>query len=254
MIFAAVDIGNTNIKTGIFEDGKLKDFRFFNSINGAESFWNSVADIKAAAISSVVPAFTEAAEAFFKSRFGFKPFIVSIENKFNISINYLTPETLGMDRICSCEGALFLSEQKNKAAGKNRFIITSDLGTATTVNIVNCNNEFIGGLIAPGLFTMAGSLFSNTAQLPDISFGSYSELVGRDTKTAIESGIINSTIGLYKNTFEYLDEKFDAAEIEFFFTGGNARYIQPHVKFKNMLVEELVIYGIKQIFDLNNND
>jgi type III pantothenate kinase len=254
MIFAAVDIGNTNIKTGIFENGKLKVFRFFNSINGAESFWGSVADIKAAAISSVVPSLTKTAEAFFKSRFGFKPFIVSIEKKFNISIKYLTPETLGMDRVCSCEGALFLSEQKSVARGKNRFIITSDLGTATTVNIVNNNNEFIGGLIAPGLFTMAGSLFSNTAQLPDISFGSYAELVGRDTKTAIESGIINSTIGLYKTVLERLEEKYNSPGIDFYFTGGNARLIQPHVKFNNTLVEELVIYGIKQIFDLNNND
>jgi len=254
MIFAAIDIGNTNIKTGIFENGAFKSFNFFNNETAAKNYLKSIMDIKSAAVSSVVPGITNSILEFFNAEFLFTPYIITKDSKFNLKISYDTPETLGIDRICSCEGAVYLLNKKNKTFNSNHYTITSDLGTATTVNIVKNGNEFIGGIIAPGLFTMANSLYKNTAQLPKIEFGDYKELIGKNTIKAIESGIINSTLGLYDKTFEYLENEESAGGIDFFITGGNARHILPHLKREFSFIEELVIYGIKTIYELNRND
>lgn len=254
MIFAAIDIGNTNIKTGIFEDDVFKSFNFFNDESAAKNFLRSVGKINRAAVSSVVPELTARISDFFYTEFGYTPYVITHESRFNLTINYETPETLGIDRICSCEGAVYLLKKQNVQFSPNRYTITSDLGTATTVNIVKNGNEFIGGIIAPGLFTMAGSLYKNTAQLPQIEFGDYHELIGKNTIKAIESGIINSTLGLYNITFEHLKTEKKAEQIDFFITGGNARHIIPHLKSSYVFIEELVIYGIKTIYHLNCHD
>jgi type III pantothenate kinase len=254
MIFAAIDIGNTNIKTGIFQDDVFKSFNFFNDETAAKSYLKSVGAIKTAAVSSVVPILTDSFSSFFIDEFGFAPYVITKDSRFNLTINYETPGTLGIDRICSCEGAVYLLKQKNEAFKPDRYTVTSDLGTATTINIVKNGNEFIGGIIAPGLFTMASSLYKNTAQLPQIEFGDYKELIGKNTIKAIESGIINSTLGLYNITFEHLKQELGAGETDFYVTGGNARHIIPHLKCRFTFVEELVIYGIKNIYNLNRHD
>lgn len=253
MIFTAIDIGNTNIKIGVFINNVFTQFVFFNNLNEAESFLLQL-NLSKAAISSVVPSVTEEIKKFIKDKFGFEPFVITKESIFSFDISYETPDTLGYDRICSCEGALYVIKSKNICAQNNWFVVTTDLGTATTVNIVKNGNEFMGGIIAPGLFTMAKSLYKNTAQLPQIEFGSYSSLIGRSTEKAIESGIINATLGLYDKTIEYLKNEKSASEIFFFLTGGNAEYITNHIKGEFTFIKELVILGIKSIYDLNNNE
>lgn len=254
MIFAAIDIGNTNIKTGIFVDGEFKEFRFFPDFELAKKYILSFDKIDNCAVSSVVPNLTREFSDLFLMVYKFTPYIITINSRFNFDIDYETPGTLGIDRICSCEGALYLSERKGKKEDCNSFIVTSDLGTATTINILQSGKGFIGGIITPGLFTMANSLFKNTAQLPQIEFGDYKELIGKNTSKAIESGIINSTLGLYYMAFNHIKKELLADETDFYITGGNAKHIMPFIKHKFTYVEELIIYGIKTIFELNNYD
>jgi len=251
MIFAAIDIGNTNIKIGIFENDKLKTLNVFGEIDIAEDYLRSVNNLSAAAISSVAPGRTMSITNTMLNELKISPFIIDHKVKLNIKFNYERPETLGTDRICSCEGALSLLQKSGVKFKKNSYLVTSDLGTATTINIVKEGVEFTGGIIAPGLYTMVNSLFENTAQLPKVELKSYKNLIGSSTVKAIESGIINSTLGLYQAVFDHLNKELKARDIYFYMTGGNSKIIAPHLKQKFTLVEELVILGIKTIFDKN---
>ena len=93
-----------------------------------------------------------------------------------------------MDRVCSVVGALELATNQ-KIISENQFLITIDFGTATTINIVSPNKEFIGGLIAPGVNTMLNSLNEKTAQLPLPNLESYQGLIGNSTNSSLISGV-----------------------------------------------------------------
>src|SRR5210317_2215101 len=102
-----LDIGNTNIKAGVFKGENLKDHYVFTDFKLLKSFLNKH-KISSIAISSVVSEKTKIIVELLSASYNFKPFIINNDCKFNMKINYKTPETLGTDRICSTEGALNL--------------------------------------------------------------------------------------------------------------------------------------------------
>ncbi len=103
----AIDIGNSRIKAGRFEKNNLIDFFSFNKIDEVLNFIKTEAGIDIA-VSSVVPEKTKILSEGSKKTKGITPFIISKDLKTNLQINYKTPETLGIDRFCSAEGAFFL--------------------------------------------------------------------------------------------------------------------------------------------------
>ncbi len=155
-----------------------------------------------------------------------------------------------MDRVCSAVGALEIATKKN-IISKDQFLITIDLGTATTINIVSPDKQFIGGLIAPGINTMLNSLNDETAQLPLTKAGSYKGLIGSSTNSSIMSGVITSTIGLINESVNYLYRESKHFPLVFA-TGGNAKIIIPYLKHQLIYEESLVLRGLKVIYDLNN--
>ena len=161
---------------------------------------------------------------------------------------------MGLDRVCSAEGAFSIYKRSKNFDSYNSetFLVSVDLGTATTINIVGYPGEFIGGSIAPGIKTMITSLNLNTAQLPAIDFSSYKGIIGKNTESSIAGGIINSTTGLIEKTFSYLKSELKAKEIITFITGGNAEAVIPYFNFKFNFEKGLVLKGIKAIYDLNN--
>jgi type III pantothenate kinase len=155
-----------------------------------------------------------------------------------------------MDRVCSAAGALEIATGE-KLLTENQYLITIDFGTATTVNIVSPEKEFLGGLIAPGITTMLKSLNEKTAQLPLPDLNTYKGLIGNSTNTSIISGVINSTIGMIGETIDQLSTTSDYNMPIIFTTGGNAKYILPHLNYKVLFDEALVLKGLKVIYDLN---
>src|SRR5690606_9318905 len=145
-------------------------------------------------------------------------------SSFNLKLNYDSLDTLGIDRICSCEGAFYLfrnsSEFQNYDEGT--FLLTIDFGTATTINFIKYPGEFIGGIIFPGIKLMSSALNSNTAQLPLVEISDYKNLIGRTTRQSIASGILHSTLSLINETIVYLRKELNAEKIFVFITGGNA--------------------------------
>ncbi len=249
----ACDIGNTSIKAGLFLNNKIIEFTSFNNLKIFVSHFKSK-EIDQVAISSVVPKLTE--ELIKVSRKFSKPipFIIDIKKKFNLKINYDSLKTLGIDRICSAEGAfgVYKNSDDYKSFNDKSFIISIDFGTATTVNIVKYPGEFIGGIISPGIKMMFDSLNTKTAQLPNVSESDYKDLIGKNTFSSIASGVINSSVGLIEKTIAQLKSEKNAKEVKIFITGGNAERILPFLKFDYEFVRELVLIGVKAVFDINH--
>jgi len=242
----AIDIGNTNIKAGIFDRQKLLDHFIASNFSEIISSLSSC-NITAASISSVVPEKTKLIYEGVKSSFDCKPFIITNNVKFNLKVKYKTPETLGIDRLCSVEGALLSYENLDTGT----YLITIDFGTATTINIVKYPKLFIGGLISPGIKTLFHSLNKQTSQLPELTIDKYKSLIGDDTLTSIASGVVNSTIGLIDKTIKSLLEFSDCKEVIVYATGGMAEKLRGYLKQDVVYDKHLVLRGISAIYDLN---
>ncbi len=246
----AFDIGNTRIKSGVFHEKILSGFRSFKDIIEIEDFLHHSV-FTSAAISSVVP---HKLNKLIKllNKFEIKTFIIDKSVHFNLKINYDSLETLGMDRICSAEGALLLYKNSaNNEQSSNTYLISIDCGTATTIDIVKYPGEFIGGMISPGISMMFDSLNNKTAQLPAVLPTDYKDLIARNTKSSIASGVINSTIGLIERVIQLLKSEMSATEIKLYITGGNAEFILSYLKYEFYYEKGLVLYGIKSIHTTN---
>jgi type III pantothenate kinase len=244
----ALDIGNTNIKSALFDNDSTIDFTIHSDLN---LLYRYISNIHYNQI--IVSSVNKSLERKIIDQLKFDKislFQVDIMHKFNFIIAYETPETLGMDRVCSASGAQSIA-LKNKILSENQYLITIDFGTATTINIISPDKKFIGGSIAPGITTMLKSLKEDTAQLPLAELDWYKGIIGRSTNSSILSGVVTATIGLIKETYVYLEKQSGISPIVFA-TGGNARYMIPYLDFKIIFDEALVLKGLKTIYDLNN--
>ena len=196
----AIDIGNTNVVCGVYDQGSLKGhWRLATD-------WSKTADeygylfvgllqtagiraeqITGAILSSVVPPLTAAFEQMVETYFRQLPLMVSADMDTGLTLAYPNPREIGSDRIV------------NAAAAYARYrcaLIIVDFGTATTFCTVNQSGEYIGGAIAPGLSIAADALFSRTAKLPKVDLARPKTVIGKDTVSSIQSGLIFGYAGL----------------------------------------------------------
>ena len=243
---AVIDIGNTLIKAGFFEGEELiKAERFTH-----DKIDMLIPGLKAESvclISSVVPSAASALHNLLLKE-GIKSEILSREFPFSLKIEYATPETLGIDRLCGAEGAFKLLKREDRHFGENDFILSIDAGTATTVNFIKYPGIFSGGIIAPGITMMFGALNKNTSQLPDVQADEYKNLIGDSTATSIASGVMNSAAGLIDRAVNHLLTNEDAGNIYVYVTGGNAGKIIPFLNFDYKYEPDLVLYGINSVY------
>ncbi|QQS37727.1 MAG: type III pantothenate kinase [Ignavibacteriales bacterium] len=242
------DIGNTRIKSGLFEDTKLMSTDIFSGETEIKNI-SLQENVEAVCISSVSNIKTKLIAELCNEK-GIAPFIISADKPTGLKIDYDTPLTLGNDRLCSVKGALSIQSDKVPISLSD-FIITMDCGTATTINILKGPDAFIGGTISPGISLMFESLHTKTAALPLRTAGALSELIGKSTDTAIISGVINSTIGLLEKIIRYIREDLKAGEINLYVTGGNAEALLNHIKHPYTFEPYLVLHGANRIYQLN---
>ncbi|HUL44914.1 MAG TPA: type III pantothenate kinase [Bacteroidota bacterium] len=193
-VVLALDIGNTNTGAGLFQKKKLIGESHFRSIadRTIDEIWFllrgaldqhgvSVREIEGVVISSVVPALTEIYVQLAKTYLHHTAVVIRGGPDLGISINYDNPAHLGADRICS---AVAVFERYGGPA------IVADFGTATTYDVISKTGEFLGGVIAPGVGTSAFELFRRTAQLPVVPFQFPANVLGKDTTSSLQSGIL----------------------------------------------------------------
>ena len=139
----AIDIGNTNTVLGLYEDGKYTIIlRVKNESEFETQLKNLLNLISKSLISSVVPRLTKSFSNIISKYTAVKPFLISYDNSNKIMLNVDCPKEVGNDRICNSRAAIELT---------NNNCLVLDFGTATTYDIISDKQEFIGGVIAPGI-------------------------------------------------------------------------------------------------------
>jgi len=254
-----VDIGNSRIKAGIFDNDKIIRHSSFNEVTQLKLFISEY-KISGSAICSVVPEKTKNVSDLIIAFTNNPPLIISIKEKnsnpvikTNLIVDYKTPETLGIDRLCSAEGAfyLFKNSENFRTYTRGFYIISIDLGTATTINVIEYPGKFIGGLISPGIEMMFDSLDQRTAQLPHLDINSFTSIIGNDSNSSVASGVVTSVVGMIEKVINNLKSEQSAKEVFVYLTGGNAKKIIPFLKLDYLYEENLVLYGMNMLYKLN---
>lgn len=251
----AIDIGNTNINLGVFEDGKLKEkgnhltdleWKKNNCIDWLDEFLTSFRfkkeDIKSVIVASVVPVLTGKFREATLAKFGFEPIEVNSHLPLGIKIDFDNPEEIGADRLAN-------------AVAMNHFfpgqsVIAVDFGTAITFDIIDEKKGYIGGVVAPGIGMVEQALCEKTALLPQVEVVKPTNVFGRNTEDSIKAGIYYGMVGLVKLILDNLIKTFDG-RIKVIGTGGWAHLIAGEISEIEKVEPNLTLYGLWKINELN---
>jgi len=252
----AIDIGNTNITCGIFQGEKLvTTWRMSTAIHrSAEEYANLMLsimerrgttgpEINDAVICSVVPPvqliFDEVCKHFLKKA----PLIVEAGVKTGRRIDMENPREVGPDRIVNAVAAHQLYGGP---------LIVLDMGTATTLDVVTRNGDYIGGAIAPGIYIATEALFTRTAMLPRIELTIPKKVIGRNTVAAMQSGVVFGYVGLIEGLVNRIqDELSERAKV--IATGGFATIIAQATGVIDVINPDLTLIGLRIIYNLNRS-
>ncbi|MEG1663390.1 MAG: type III pantothenate kinase, partial [Clostridia bacterium] len=203
-----MDIGNTNVKIGIFVGDEMKaTWRVSTAASHTADEYGMVIydllrqtgahfkDIEGAVMSSVAPSLNYTIEHMCNYYMGYTPLVVDNTTDTGIKIEYEHPSELGADRIVGAAAAYHFYGGP---------VIVVDFGSATTFNLVTADGRYIGGAIAPGIKTATESLVKTAAKLPRIELTAPDDIVGKSTKSCMQAGIIFGYTGLV----EYLVRKY----------------------------------------------
>lgn len=250
----AIDIGNTNIMLGCM-DGKKRyfterlstnktkmemeyaiDIRMIMDINGV-----SPKEIEGAIISSVVPPLTKIIQEALYKIIKKEALVVGpgIKNGMNILMDH--PAQIGRDLIALAVGGI--AEYKLPLA-------IFDLGTATTLCVVDEKKNYIGGMIMPGIKTSLNALAENASQLKEIDLEPPRRVIGKNTTECMRSGMIYSNAAAIDGIIDRVEEELGQT-VTVVATGGLADLIVPFCRRKVLLDKDLLLKGLWVIYNKN---
>ncbi len=250
----AVDIGNTHICLGCMEGlkilrmarlttNKLKtDFEYAADLRDFFDFFKiDTAGLDGAIISSVVPPLTNAFSMAVKLSTGVTPLILGKGVKTGVNILIDDPAQTGADLVAAAAGAIKLYAPP---------LIIIDMGTATTISVINRAGSFVGGTIAPGVALGLAALSSGTSQLPNISLEAPSKVIGTNTVDSMKSGAVLGAAAMLDGMIERIEAELgETATVVA--TGGIASSVAPLCKRKIEVNDDLLLTGLAVIYEKN---
>ena len=249
MNLIAIDIGNTNINIALFLEGKEQSIE---SIPGdcktkladcLKSFWQKIPVLETSkekkrngviVVSSVKPHWTAAVKKIAKDSLGEKIRLIGKDIPLPITSWVDEPDKVGTDRLISAAAAYAVVETA---------VVVIDFGTALTIDLVDENGIFQGGVICPGFDISAAALNANTAQLPKIKVTRPSAPYGKNTNDAINCGLYYSAVGTLQEVIRRYAEKLGQWP-QTVITGRAAKIIKDDCEFIDSWVPNLVVKGI----------
>ncbi len=252
MIFA-IDVGNTNIVIGCC-DGDDILFRERVSTNHTATSLEYAAIFKTAfemhgvspksitgsIISSVVPAVTRNVRIAAEKLTGTTAMVVGPGIKTGLSIKIDNPAQLGSDLVVDAVAGI-----KNYSVP----LVIIDMGTATTISVIDKNCDYLGGMILPGVSVSHDSLISRTSQLRKVALEPPKRLIGTETVDCLKSGMIYGNAGSLDGIIDRITEEI--GECTVVATGGLAGVIIPYCRNKIILDDDLLLKGLKVIYEKN---
>jgi len=233
-----IDIGNTLLKVAIFvsDNQMIQKFTFETEQELIE--WADSLEFQNAIISSVKGNEEEILAQISCSQ---KKVIFNQELKFPIKNLYLTPATLGKDRLASAIGASALFPKQN--------CLVIDAGTCITYDFITANGEYLGGAISPGMQMRFKALSHFTAKLPLLESVGASELVGSDTASCIRSGVVN---GIRFEIEKVIEEyALNYPDLQVILCGGDAHFFESIIKGVIFAFPDLVLFGLNHTLHHN---
>lgn len=250
----AIDIGNTNIVLGCMDEKKRYfterlstnktrmemeyaiDIKMIMEINGV-----SPEEIEGAIISSVVPPLTKIIQEALYKIIKKEALVVGpgIKNGMNILMDH--PAQIGRDLIAVAVGGI--AEYKLPLA-------IFDLGTATTLCVVDEKKNYIGGMIMPGIKTSLNALAENASQLKEIDLEPPRRVIGKNTTECMRSGMIYSNAAAIDGIIDRVEEELGQT-VTVVATGGLADLIVPFCRRKVLLDKDLLLKGLWVIYNKN---
>ncbi len=250
-----LDIGNTNIKTALFEGEEMRSYwristnRSMSSdeygvlLNNLFTFnGRRLSDVTGIVMSSVVPTINFTIDHMCRNYLGRAPMMVGPGVKTGINIKYENARDLGSDRIANAVAAYHIY------GGPCIFI---DFGTATSFGVVNEKGEFLGGAICPGIKLSSEALVEQTAKLPRFELIRPETVIGKNTITNMQSGIVYGHVGMVNYLVRKMKEELGAPSARVIATGGLALLLSGATDAIDVLDGLLTLKGLRIVYEKN---
>lgn len=253
-LLLCIDVGNTQTVLGIFRGAEITSRWRIRSDRDrtADEYSHLIKDLlrsdgvdktslRGVCVSSVVPSARQALIDMCTSDFDLVPLMVGPGIKTGMPILYDNPREVGADRIANAVAAY---ERYRKA------LIVIDFGTAITFDVISAGGEYVGGVIFPGVQISLDALFLKAAKLPRVELEKPSRVVGRDTISSIQSGIIHGYAGVVDSIVEKIDREMDI-KATVVATGGLAGGISGETSSIKELLPDLTLEGLRILWERN---
>ena len=250
----AIDIGNTNIVVGCIDDQKTYFIERLSTVRTKTELEYAVdlktvldiyhikgTDIEGCIISSVVPQITNTAKLAAEKILKKEVMVLGPGVKTGLNILMDHPGQLGADLVADA------------VAGLNEYpvpFIVIDMGTATTVSVVNSKKQYIGGMILPGVRVSLDALTAHASQLSGISIDAPKHVIGKNTVECMKSGVLYSSAAALDGIIDRVEEEL-GEKATVIATGGLAKKIVSHCRKDIILDEDLLLKGLLVIYEKN---
>lgn len=254
-----VDIGNTTVSFGGIEISDRQEYRVaFTTKLDTNPAWDTAdytvrllkklralgrerETFDGIVISSVVPKVLDVIREAMISIFGLEPLVVTCRSDLGLRLAVPEPEKLGRDRLADAAWA---------AAHYPLPLVTADLGTATTFNVIQKGGVFCGGVIAAGMETGLKALGTHTAQLPKMELETPKQVIGIDTRACMLSGAVYGTAALLDGVVRSIEEEL-GQEVTLVITGGGAAYVDSLVRHPHSYDPDMILKGLAYLYMRN---
>jgi type III pantothenate kinase len=254
----AIDVGNTNISFGVFQGEQLlATFRMTTKMPRTSDEYGMMittlleknqicaSDVKDAIVASVVPKVMHALYSSLIKYLNVTPIVVEPGIKTGIRLQCENPKAVGADRIVDV------------VAGYELYggpVIVIDFGTATTYDLVTKDGVFGSDVIAPGIQTSAQALWAEAAKLPEIEIRKPESILGHDTITSMQAGIVYGQIGQTEYIVKHMKKESGLKDIKVVATGGLGKIIASETDVIDIYDPDLLMHGLRVIFDKQKKD
>ena len=251
-----IDVGNTNITCGVFdEDVIVASFRITTKMPRTSDEYGMILynlleqnniqpmDIGDAIICSVVPNVMHSLRGGLVKYFHITPIIVEAGIKTGIRIVTPNPQQIGADRIVDAVGAYEIYGGP---------VLVIDFGTATTYDFVDESGAFLGGITAPGIRISAKARSEDAAKLPEIEIKKPESILGKDTITSMQAGIVYGQIGQTEYIINKVKEEVGLENVKTVVTGGLGRIIANETTCIDIYDPNLTLKGIYRVYKKQN--
>ncbi len=250
----AIDIGNTNIVVGCIDDEKIYFIERLSTVRTKTELEYAIdlktvldiyhiksTDIEGCIISSVVPQITNVAKLAAEKILKKEPLVLGPGVRTGLNILLDNPGEMGADRVADAVAALTYYPVP---------LVIVDMGTATTVSVVDEKKRYLGGMILPGVRVSLDALTSRASQLSGISIEEPKRLIGKNTVDCMKSGILYGNAAAVDGIIDRIEEEL-GQKVTAIATGGMSKKIIPHCRREIIQDEDLLLKGLLVIYEKN---